>query len=96
MATPKYKKAFEEMLADNQELFTEFQQLAAKAKLNPQKHGEAFKELKQKVLRVIRKNEDRLCAKSENTKFGVFSQTLADKFWEEIRIALPEVDFSVD
>jgi hypothetical protein len=88
MAKPKYERQYEQMLKDHQDSFDELKKLDRKS--------EEFKSLQLKVIRIIRKNEDQLCAKTENTKFANFSLQLADKFWELIRKDYPEVDYSTD
>ena len=82
MATPKYKKLFQEMVVDNKQLFDEFSNA----------HGERFEELRRQVLRLIKKNEDKLCARSEVTGYSKFAESLADKFWEEVRANIPNID----
>ena len=92
MATTKYKQQFESMLSKNAELFAQYKTLVEQAKKSPAKYKEELEEIKFKILRVIRKNEDMLCAKSENTKqFSNYSQNLADKFQEEIKTHFPSI-----
>lgn len=84
------------MLVDNKALFAEFTELSDDFRTNPKKYNDAFKELRLKVLRIIKKNEDKLCARSETTHFSAYSQGLADKFWEEIRLNFPMIDASTN
>jgi hypothetical protein len=88
----KYKKAFNEMLEDNQTLFNTFKQTHDNYAKDKQTYQNDFNEQGTKALRVIRRYENALCAKSENTSFGKFSSSLSDKFWEEVRAYLPLID----
>jgi hypothetical protein len=72
------------MLEENQELFNHFTSL--------EKNSEAFNTEGNKVLRVIRRYEDELCSKSEGGRYGVFSQNLSEKFWEEVRGYFKDID----
>lgn len=88
----KYKKAFKEMLEYNQQLFNEFKVIHDSFGKDQDKWRDKFNETGTKALRVIRRYENELCSKSENTGFGKFSMNLSDKFWEEVRGLLPLID----
>jgi hypothetical protein len=88
----KYKKAFLEMLEYNQDLFNNFKTIHDNFQIDPEKWQEKFNEEGTKALRIIRRYENNLCSKSENTGFGKFSTTLSDKFWEQVRSHLPLID----
>lgn len=88
----KYKKAFKEMLEDNQKLFNEFKTIHDNFNKDPKNWQDKFNEEGTKTLRVIRRYENNLCSRSENTRFNKFSANLSDKFWEEVRIFLPLID----
>ncbi len=64
------------MLEENQELFNQFKALTL--------DDEAFHDVGNKVLRVIRRYEDELCSKSEGGRYGKFSENLSEKFQEEV------------
>lgn len=83
MAIPKYKKQYEDMIENNQELFDSLKTLPKKS--------EDFKSAQRAAMRIVRKNEDLLCKRTENTKFTNFSTNLADKFTEEVQTNYPEV-----
>ena len=56
----------------------------------------AVKEYNEKgkdVMIMLQRWENNLCAKSESSKYGKFSDKLADKFWGEIRTIFPKIDF---
>ena len=67
-----------------------FEELKQKAR-NPK--SEEFKEIQRKILRIIQKNEDNLCSKTESTKYLNFSAGLSDKFRDKIRKNYPEIDY---
>jgi hypothetical protein len=89
MPAPKYQRQYEDMLKINKALFDELKLKSKKPK------SAEFKEIQLKVLRVVRRNEDALCAKTENTHYSSFSTNLADKFWEQARANYPEIDICV-
>lgn len=87
----KYKKAFKEMLEDNQKLFNEFKIIHDNFAKDPLNWQDKFNETGTKILRIIRRYENNLCSRSENTGFGKYSINLSEKFWEEVRLFLPLV-----
>ena len=92
MAEPKFKIQFQHMMDTNKELFKKYEELKRTNRKKSPELEEEYQDIKFKILRVIRKNEDMLCSKSENTKkFSAYSQNLADKFQEEIRQNLPDI-----
>jgi hypothetical protein len=88
----KYKKAFNEMLEDNQNFFNRFKQTHDNYSQDKETYKDQFNEEGTKALRIIRRYENALCAKSENSSYGKFSSNLSDKFWEEVRAYLPLID----
>jgi gamma-glutamylcysteine synthetase len=88
----KYKKAFLEMLEYNQSLFNDFKIIHDNFQKDPHNWQDKFNEEGTKVLRIIRKYENNLCSKSENSGYGKFSTNLSDKFWEQVRSYLPLID----
>ncbi|MFA6981963.1 MAG: hypothetical protein WC243_03005 [Patescibacteria group bacterium] len=90
MSSPKFEKQYNEMIEKNKELFDELKLRST----NPK--SEDFKEVQRKALRIVRRSEDTLCSKTENTHFSSFSSGLADKFWEMVRSNYPEIDYPTD
>lgn len=88
----KYKKQFKIMIEENQILFTDFKNVHDKFASGDVTARKEFDEKGGRVLRVIRRYEDMLCAKSENSGFGKYSENLSDKFWEEVRAHFPLID----
>lgn len=85
MATPKFKKQYDEMLKLHKNLFETLKTMDPKS--------EEFKDMQLKVIRVVRKNEDALCSKTENSKFSNFSMELANKFMDLVREDYPQIDY---
>lgn len=89
----KSQQYFQDMMDYNKELFDRFRDVHDKFAQDENKHKEAFNEIGEEVLRVVRKYENLLCAKSESGKYGKFSDKTADTFWKYIRGAFPKIDF---
>lgn len=92
MAVPKYKKAFQDTLDANKELFDRYLELESNFQVNALKYRDDLKQIKLEVQKVLRRAENRLCARTENTKYGMYSTSLADKFWEEVRLYFPKIN----
>lgn len=89
----KYKQQITEMLEIHAELFTSFKVIHDHYMKNPKKYQKLFNEEGEKVLPIIRRYENILCAKSEGGRYGKFSSNLAEKYWTEIRLLFPKIDF---
>ncbi len=89
----KYQKYFREMMDKNEYLFTEFKRIHDSYMLDPVKYENEFNKLGKEVVDEIREWERKLCSQSERGQYGVFSAGLADKFWKEVRIYFPKIDF---
>ncbi len=87
----KYKKQFQLMCEENKLLFDEFKKYHDMLDSNDKSAKDKFNELGRKVLRVVRRYENELCAKSENSGFGRYSENLSDKFWQEVRNHFPQI-----
>lgn len=88
----KYNQVIKEMLEYNHDLFVSFKHLHQKYTEDPQTFQEEFNTEGEKVLRVIRRYENILCGKSESGKYGKFSTSLSEKYWQEIRTLFPKID----
>lgn len=80
------------MLEDNQKLFNDFKIIHDNFSKEPKNWEDKFNEEGTKILRVIRRYENNLCSRSENSGFGKYSANLSDRFWEEVRALLPLID----
>lgn len=92
MAT-KYQETFKQMLAQNKELFDEFQALHDRYALDSTGLQDEFNNVGGKVQNIIRLYEDRLCGRSEGSGYGSFSGNLAEKFQMEVRKHFPKIDY---
>ena len=88
----KYKKHFQEMLEYNESLFDSFRKIHDAYAADPSMQKE-FNTEGEKVLRVIRRYEDELCGRSEGGRYGKYSANLSEKFWSEVRIHFPKIDY---
>ena len=89
---PKYKEYFKRMVDANQSLFDNFQKLHDEYTLNPDRLQKKFNQEGEKVLRVMREWENKLCSQSEKGGYGHFTTSLAEKFQNEIRKNFPKID----
>lgn len=80
------------MIKENSSLFDRFKAMQENFDVKNAGYMEKFNEDGNKVLRVIRRYENELCSKSENSGFGKFSANLSDLFWGEVRLYLPHID----
>lgn len=89
----KSQQYFQDMLEYNKELFDEFKDVHDRFTRDETKWKDAFNEVGERVLVVVRKYENLLCSHSESGKYGKFSDKTADTFWKYIRGAFPKIDF---
>jgi hypothetical protein len=83
MATPKYKRIYEEMLEKHKDTFDQLKTLP--------KDSEEYRDLKMAALRIVRQAESSLCGRTESTKYSMYSANLADKLTELVMHDYPEV-----
>ncbi len=89
----KYKAYFQRMLDENKKTFEEFKKLHDEYSLNPHFLQEKFNKEGEKVLKIIREYEQRLCANTERGIYSKFSGRLAEKFQNELRKVFPKIDY---
>lgn len=89
----KYKQHVADMLIAHASLFEEFKKIHDAYVIDPKKWQEQFNELGMQITPILRRWENSLCAKSESGKYGKFSSSLADKFYEEIKVYFPKIDY---
>src|SRR5438046_635679 len=89
----KYKKQVQDMLAAHHDLFTSFKELHDRYADEPKVWQEKFNTEGQEIMMIIRRWENNLCGKSESSRYGKFSDNLAEKFWTEIRAIFPKIDY---
>ncbi|HWA51672.1 MAG TPA: hypothetical protein VG895_01295 [Patescibacteria group bacterium] len=88
----KYQEYFNNMIANNKELFDEFKQIHDRYGLEEEKLQKEFNEIGAKVQTVIRQWEDKLCGRSEGSGYASYSGGLAQKFQDEVRKMFPLID----
>ncbi|HUD44013.1 MAG TPA: hypothetical protein VMR41_00555 [Patescibacteria group bacterium] len=89
----KYKQQVQDMLIAHQDIFNRFKLIHDKYMQDPEKWQKQFNEEGQEILHIVKRWENNLCLKSESGKYGKFSNSLADKFWKEIKIVFPKIDY---
>ncbi|OIO13099.1 hypothetical protein COV53_06855 [Candidatus Gottesmanbacteria bacterium CG11_big_fil_rev_8_21_14_0_20_37_11] len=89
----KYHKYFQEMMEENEEIFEYFKKLHDSYVEEPEFWQAKFNEEGKKVTEIVRNWERKLCRHSERGQYGKFSSNLAEKFWNEVRIHFPKIDF---
>ncbi len=92
MAT-KFKEYFDRMLETEKELFEKFQDLHDRYSLNQESMQDIFNQEGEKIMKVIREWEAKLCSQSEKAGYGGYTSNLSEKFWGEVRNKFPMIDF---
>lgn len=81
------------MLSSHQEVFDAFKKVHDNYATDQDKWQKEFNEKGDEVLTIIRRYENMLCGHSESTSFGKYSSKLSEKFWAEVKIHFPKIDF---
>lgn len=89
----KYRQLFLQMIEDNRDLFLDFKEIHDKFVKDPDTFKEQFNEKGKVVVEIIRDNELKLTAQQNRGQYSKFSSNLSDKFWDQIRGFLPQIDF---
>lgn len=89
----KYQKYYLQMVEDNKTAFEEFRKLHDAYAQEPDFWQAKYNEDGKKILDILRNWEKKLCEHSERSQYGKFSSKLAEKFWNEVRIHFPKIDF---
>lgn len=90
---PRYKEYYNQMIVANKDLFDEFKITHDNYIKDEDTFKEEFNRIGEKVVSIIRDYELRLCSHSEGGQYGKYANTLADKFWNEVRKIYPRIDF---
>lgn len=83
MPSAKYKQYYQQMKAQNQELWAEFAQVHQNFEADQAAHEAEFHQVGQKVVEVLRDWDRRLCSAMGRGAFSKYSQQLSEKFWGE-------------
>lgn len=81
------------MVKANKALFASFKEVHDKYQKDQETWQNEFNEKGQAVIVVVRDWEKRLCSHMEKGENALYSSSLADKFWAEVRGLLPLIDF---
>jgi hypothetical protein len=84
MPTPKFKKMYELMHEQNEELFESFSKIHARF-ITDKSVADQFHSVGRDVTDVMRDWERRLCAGMERGMHGQYSNKVAEKFWAEAK-----------
>jgi len=88
----KFKKFYTLMCDQNEDLFNKFDKIHADYIMNSKANEKKFHEVGLDVVDTIRFWEQKLCAGMERGNNAVYSDKLADKFWEEVRARYSHID----
>jgi hypothetical protein len=82
---PKYKQLFQQMVDENQELFTAFRSIHDGYKQDRKKWSLQFHGEGKKIVEIIHDWEHKLCAGMERGNNAVYSSKLSEKFWLQVK-----------
>jgi hypothetical protein len=88
-----YKKLIQEMYRAHEAEMKAFDKLHALYQSDQKQYQPTYNDQGAKIKEVMLAYEKQLCGKSERSGMGVYSSKLADKFWAEIKIRYPLIDF---
>lgn len=84
MASPKFKKYFDEMFEAHREEFMKFMVLNQCYKEDKREFKHRFDEEGAKIQRIVTEWEDKLCGTMEKGKNSTYSAKLGEKFRDEV------------
>lgn len=80
------------MIETNKEVFDEFKKIHALYDMDQDKWQEKFNKEGEKIVKLVKEWEDRLCKQSEKAGYGNYTGTLAEKFQSEVKKEFPLID----
>jgi hypothetical protein len=89
----KYKEYFNQMCEENKTLFDEFQFIHDLYKANKEANQVVFNEQGVQVRKIIEAWDHKLCGRMERGANASYSARLSEKFWGEVRLKFPLIDF---
>lgn len=92
MAKTKYQQYYDLLLQNNRALFDKFKPIHDRFNPNDQTTVDEFHRVGRDVLDAIRSYERRLCSGMERTNNSVYSNQVAEKYWNLIRQDFPLID----
>lgn len=92
MAKTKYQLYYDLMMSKNEKLFADFKVIHDNFAQDEKKYASVFHREGRDVLDAIRSFERKLCAGMERTANGMYSNKVAEKFWDMVRKDYPLID----
>lgn len=89
----KYQQYFSQMLEENKKVFEEFKIIHDRYVADAKGTQEELNRAGAPVMDILHDWENRLCAHSEKSQFGKYSNSLSDKFWAQVRTVFPQIDW---
>lgn len=89
----KYKEYCQKMYAENKSVFDEFKFIHDLYKANKKANQVVFNEKGTVIRKIIEDWDKRLCGMMERGKNAAYSARLSEKFWGEVRLEYPLIDF---
>ncbi len=89
----KYKEMVDRMMNEQKELFDNFSDIHREYMLHPNQWQKLFNEYGGEVMDIIRDYDRKLCAQMGKGQYSKFTETLSEKFWQEVRKVFPKIDF---
>ena len=80
------------MIETNREAFDKFRKIHALYGLDQDKWQEKFNQEGEKIVKLVKEWEDRLCQQSEKAGYSNYTGGLAEKFQAEIKKEFPLID----
>ena len=80
------------MIETNKEIFDEFKKIHLLYDQDQNKWQEKFNKEGERVIRLVKEWEGRLCKQSEKAGYANYTGTLAEKFQSEVKKEFPLID----
>lgn len=93
MTMPKFRDYFRQMIDQNKEEFAQFKLIHDQYQEDQRQYQEEFNRQGKVIVEVIRDWERRLCGGMEKGENARYSANLSEKFWNEIRVFFPMIDY---
>lgn len=80
------------MIETNKEAFDEFKKIHALYDMDQDKWQKKFNKEGEKIIKIVKEWENRLCKQSEKAGYSNYTGTLAEKFQSEVKREFPLID----
>lgn len=88
----KHQEYLQRMLEINRDAFAEFRRIHEQYALDEASWQKKFNLAGEKIMKIIREWEGKLCQQSEKAGYGNYTGGLAEKFQAEIKKEFPLID----